>query len=100
MFDCVIGYENLQHEWRQKERVKDISSNHNNPSLFVSSNPLLKHAAIFYTIDIFNLFATQLKDTMGLEPPQPFAFGGSSVLWYKVKAHGENSRINTVGFDR
>ncbi|KAK4489894.1 hypothetical protein RD792_000541 [Penstemon davidsonii] len=99
LHDCVIGYEEVQNNWREKEKRKDTHSSQNTPASLVPRNPLLKHAASVYTIKIFNLFQKEQVYTMGCELEDQFLYAGPSLRLFKVKSHGDSSRIRTVEFD-
>ncbi|GFQ03926.1 protein far1-related sequence 9 [Phtheirospermum japonicum] len=98
LYDFVLNYENVQSNWRINEKVEDTRCRHGKPTQILKGNPLLTHAADVYRLTIYGLFEVEFVNFLNLKfVEQPSNIGNSwDWLAFKVKSHGESSRIRQV----
>ncbi|CAA0838488.1 Unknown protein [Striga hermonthica] len=95
LYDFVMNYEKVQHQWRTKEKVEDTRCRHGKPSQILKNNPLLNHVASIYTLTIYGLFEIELVNSLNCKfDGQPFSNGNDgSSLEFRVKSYGDSLRI-------
>ncbi|KAK6128633.1 hypothetical protein DH2020_037623 [Rehmannia glutinosa] len=97
---CPFSLGQLECNWRANEKVEDTRCRHGKAPMIVKNNPLLSTISDTYTLTIFKLFEKEFinsLNTMLIEQPLDF---GNPVFEFKVKSHGDYSRIRQVLFNK
>ncbi|GFQ06794.1 protein far1-related sequence 9 [Phtheirospermum japonicum] len=98
LFECVLRFEKVQKKWRQDEKEHDFKCHHGLPTLAVKMNCLLQDAAAIYTHTIYNMFQSELINSLGIDfDGQPTCTG--IFLEFKVRSQGNSNRVRKVEFD-
>ncbi|KAK6147596.1 hypothetical protein DH2020_018508 [Rehmannia glutinosa] len=98
LFECVLRFEKVQNKWRQDEKENDFKCRHGMPTLAVKMNCLLRDAAVVYTHTIYNMFQSELINSLGIDfDGQPTHCG--NLFEFKVRSQGNSNRVRKVEFD-
>ncbi|XP_073138067.1 protein FAR1-RELATED SEQUENCE 5-like [Henckelia pumila] len=100
LYDFVRNYEKIQKNWRDNEKAEDTRCHHGKASVMLKNNPLLNCIADVYSLTVYKLFEVEFINSLNTTfIQQPSSFSGS-FLEFKVKSHGENSRVRQVVFNK
>ncbi|XP_012836749.1 PREDICTED: protein FAR1-RELATED SEQUENCE 5-like [Erythranthe guttata] len=97
LFECVVRFEKVQNTWRQDERENDFKCRRGMPTLVVKTNYLLRDAAAVYTHTIYNMFQSELLNSLGIDlVGEPLRI--DTLIQFKVRSQGSSGQVCKVEF--
>ncbi|XP_012855477.1 PREDICTED: protein FAR1-RELATED SEQUENCE 5-like [Erythranthe guttata] len=98
LFDCVMRFEDVQNKWRQDEKENDFKCRHGMPTLVVKTNCLLRDAAVVYTHTIYDMFQSELINSLGIDFDGEPSYN-DHLFKFKIKSQGNSNRVREVEFN-
>ncbi|XP_073049039.1 protein FAR1-RELATED SEQUENCE 5-like [Primulina eburnea] len=98
LFEFVKRFQEIQKWWRIKESEEDYKCRHKFPAILVKNQPLLRHAAYVYTLEVYKIFEKELVNSLDIEFDSLPSFMGNP-LEFAIRSLGQSTRVRNVTLD-